>query len=69
MAVLSFSGMPYALAEQNMRLFAEKVMPALKASGIAAVYTPEDMDLNRIMAELVDIIRNANGLAPYEEAA
>ncbi len=42
---------------------------ALRASGIAAVYTPKDMDLNRIMAELVDIIRDANGLGPYEEAA
>ena len=42
---------------------------ALRASGIAAVYTPKDMDLNRIMAELVDIIRDANGLGPYEAAA
>ncbi|MCB9949124.1 MAG: protein meaA [Rhodospirillaceae bacterium] len=42
---------------------------ALKAAGIAAVYTPKDVDLNRIMSELVDIIRNANGLDPYEAAA
>jgi alkanesulfonate monooxygenase SsuD/methylene tetrahydromethanopterin reductase-like flavin-dependent oxidoreductase (luciferase family) len=35
MAVLSFSGMPYDEAERNMRLFADKVLPALKASGIA----------------------------------
>ena len=35
MAILSFAGMPYELAERNMKLFAEKVMPALKASGVA----------------------------------
>ena len=35
MAILSFAGMPYDLAERNMKLFAEKVLPVLKASGIA----------------------------------
>lgn len=35
MAVLSFAGMPYDVAQANMKLFASKVMPALKASGIA----------------------------------
>ncbi|MCB1760657.1 MAG: protein meaA [Gammaproteobacteria bacterium] len=35
---------------------------SLRAQGIAAVYTPKDSDMNRIMAELIDIIREANGL-------
>jgi (2R)-ethylmalonyl-CoA mutase len=37
----------------------------LKSKGIAAVYTPKDIDLNQIMADLVDIIRTSNGLAPF----
>ncbi len=42
----------------------------LKAQGIAAVYTPKDIDMNRIMIDMVDIIRRSNGLAPIElEAA
>jgi alkanesulfonate monooxygenase SsuD/methylene tetrahydromethanopterin reductase-like flavin-dependent oxidoreductase (luciferase family) len=28
--VFSYAGMPYDLAEKNLRLFAEKVMPELK---------------------------------------
>ena len=42
---------------------------SIRNQGVAAVYTPKDADLNRIMAELVDIIRTANGLNPYEAAA
>ena len=34
----------------------------LKAAGIAAVYTPKDSDLNKIMAEMVDLVRDANSL-------
>jgi (2R)-ethylmalonyl-CoA mutase len=34
----------------------------LRSQGIAAVYTPKDSDMNLIMAELIDIIREANGL-------
>ncbi|NBC31876.1 MAG: protein meaA [Alphaproteobacteria bacterium] len=37
----------------------------LKERGIAAVYTPKDIDLNRIMLDMVDIIRTSNGLQPY----
>ena len=37
----------------------------LKALGIAAVYTPKDSDLNLIMADLVNIIRESNGLDRY----
>ncbi|MCP5416572.1 MAG: protein meaA [Chromatiaceae bacterium] len=37
----------------------------LKAQGIAAVYTPKNSDMNLIMADLVDIIREANGLERY----
>jgi len=31
LGVFSYSGMPYEMAEQNMRLFAKEVMPALKS--------------------------------------
>ncbi len=41
----------------------------LKDQGIAAVYTPKDSDLNRIMADLVNIIRERNGLKRFEDAA
>jgi (2R)-ethylmalonyl-CoA mutase len=42
---------------------------ALKAQGIAAVYTPKDSDMNRIMAEMVNIIRDYNGLERFDDAA
>ncbi len=43
---------------------------ALMAEGIAAVYTPKDIDMNRIMIDMLGIIRRSNGLAPLElEAA
>jgi len=41
----------------------------LKTQGIAAVYTPKDTDMNRIMADLVNIIREQNGLKRFEDAA
>jgi (2R)-ethylmalonyl-CoA mutase len=41
----------------------------LEASGIAAVYTPKDSDLNAIMMDMVNIIREFNGLEPFERAA
>ncbi|MCB1858514.1 MAG: protein meaA [Gammaproteobacteria bacterium] len=41
----------------------------LKARGIAAVYTPKDSDMNQIMADLVNIIRESNGLKRFENAA
>ena len=47
----------------------DKDAQAFTDAGVAAVYTPKDMDLYRIMAELVDIIRTANGLEPYGVAA
>lgn len=43
--------------------------PQLKAKGIAAVYTPKDSDLNAIMIDIIDIIRQKNGLEPFEAAA
>ncbi len=42
---------------------------ALKSKGIAAVYTPKNIDMNGIMLEMVDIIRAANGLEPFQRAA
>ncbi|MCP3867775.1 MAG: protein meaA [Gammaproteobacteria bacterium] len=41
----------------------------LKAQGVAAVYTPKDSDMNLIMADLVNIIREHNGLKRFEDAA
>ncbi|WP_374682898.1 protein meaA [Accumulibacter sp.] len=35
----------------------------LAAQGVSAVYTPKDFNLNAIMADMVDVIREANGLA------
>ena len=37
----------------------------LKSAGIAAVYTPKDIDLNAIMADMVDIIRRSRGLPAF----
>ena len=34
---------------------------ALKQFGVAAVYTPKDFELNRIMSDLVDIVERRNG--------
>lgn len=36
---------------------------ALLASGVKAVYTPKDVDMNAIMNNMVDVIRTANGLS------
>jgi ethylmalonyl-CoA mutase len=41
----------------------------LKMQGIAAVYTPKDSDMNRIMADVVNIIREHNGLKRFDDAA
>jgi ethylmalonyl-CoA mutase len=41
----------------------------LKAQGVAAVYTPKDSDMNKIMGELVNIIREHNGLKRFDDAA
>ena len=37
----------------------------LKDRGIAAVYTPKDIDLNKIMLDMIDIIRIKHGLPAY----
>jgi (2R)-ethylmalonyl-CoA mutase len=33
----------------------------LEKAGVAAVYTPKDFELNRIMADVVRIVERANG--------
>ena len=38
----------------------------LKSRGISAVYTPKDSDMNLIMLDLVNIIRESNGLERYD---
>jgi ethylmalonyl-CoA mutase len=35
----------------------------LKAAGVAAVYTPKDFDLNRIMRDIVELVAERNGVA------
>ena len=35
----------------------------LRAAGVAAVYTPKDFELTQIMRSVVDVVRQANGLA------
>ena len=40
----------------------KKVLPPIVPSaGVAAVYTPKDFELNRIMSDLVRIVERANG--------
>jgi len=41
----------------------------LKEAGVAAVYTPKDFDLTKIMADVVAVVAAANGVAaPAAEA-
>jgi (2R)-ethylmalonyl-CoA mutase len=40
--------------------------PRLRAIGVAAVYTPKDADLNRMIGEIVDIVRSFQGLSALE---
>ena len=47
----------------------ERDAQQLREQGIAAVYTPKDMDMNSIMLDMVNIIRHAHGLQPFEQAA
>ncbi|MBV9953952.1 MAG: cobalamin-dependent protein, partial [Pseudolabrys sp.] len=35
----------------------------LEKSGVAAVYTPKDFELNRIMSDVVRIVESANGVS------
>ncbi len=41
----------------------------LKEKGIAAVYTPKDIDLNGIMMDILNLVRKANGLQAVDIAA
>ena len=40
----------------------EQDVPELKAAGVAAVYTPKDYDLNRIIGEIVALVAERNGV-------
>jgi (2R)-ethylmalonyl-CoA mutase len=40
-------------------------VPRLRKLGIAAVYTPKDADMNRIVGEIVDVVRTAHGLSGF----
>ena len=39
---------------------------ALKDAGVAAVYTPKDFELNRIMSDLVRIVEDSAPTAPRD---
>lgn len=54
----------------NIPVIAGGIIPlddaaTLKTLGLQAVYTPKDFDFNTIMGDMVDIIRNSNGLSPF----
>jgi len=36
---------------------------ALREAGVAAVYTPKDFDLNRIIRDIVELVAERNGVA------
>ena len=38
-------------------------VPALKAAGVAAVYTPKDFELDRIMRDIVALVAARNAVA------
>ena len=55
-------------AGMNMPLVVGGIIPpedaeALEKSGVAAVYTPKDFELNRIMSDVVRIVERANGVS------
>lgn len=57
-----------ALQLENVPVVLGGIIPdddaeALLASGVKAVYTPKDVDMNGIMDNIVEVIRQANGLA------
>jgi ethylmalonyl-CoA mutase len=57
------------VSAEHIPLIIGGIIPAddaaeLKKQGVAAVFTPKDVDMNGIMAEMVGIIRQANDLSP-----
>ncbi|MCA8907796.1 MAG: protein meaA [Rhodospirillaceae bacterium] len=63
-----------ALGLDNVPIVVGGIIPdddaaLIQSQGIAAVYTPKDADLNRIMAGMLDVVRTANGLEPCAVAA
>ncbi len=74
LSVLSGSHLPLVqdvvarmkVAGMTMPLVVGGIIPpedaeALEKSGVAAVYTPKDFELNRIMSDVVRIVERANG--------
>ena len=41
----------------------------LEQRGIAAIYTPKNVDMNAIMADMLNIIRRRNGLEALEQVS
>ena len=42
---------------------------ALRDAGVAAVYTPKDFDIRKIMREIVALVADVNGIAPRDDVA
>ena len=40
----------------------EQDVAALKQAGVAAVYTPKDFDLTRIVGDIVELVGERNGV-------
>jgi (2R)-ethylmalonyl-CoA mutase len=40
----------------------EQDLKALKRAGVAAVYTPKDFDITRIVRDIVEIVGERNGV-------
>jgi (2R)-ethylmalonyl-CoA mutase len=43
----------------------EADVPALQEAGVAAVYTPKDFDLNRILGDIVDLVAKESGVGAH----
>ena len=41
----------------------ESDVPALRAAGVAAVYTPKDFELTRILGDVVALVAERNGIS------
>jgi len=55
------SGLGLLQPSSGLRRPGHRYAAALERSGVAAVYTPKDFELNRIMSDVVRIVERANG--------
>lgn len=59
MATLGMNDIPIVLGG----IIPDDDAATLRASGVKAIFTPKDVDMNAIMGTMVDVIRQSNGLA------